>query len=133
LVHEAFLQLAEHSGWNDRAHFLGVAAGVMREVLVDHARKRATAKRGGGRRRVELSSGLFEPVRRFDVLDLHEAMEALKALNGRQAQIVELRFFAGMTIQEAALFLDLSDSTVEADWRFARAWLSARLRDGFSA
>jgi RNA polymerase sigma factor (TIGR02999 family) len=133
LLHEAFLQLADRSEWKDEAHFLGVAAGVMREILVDHARKRATLKRGGGRRRLQLTSQLFEPANSIDVLAINDALQALRAMNHRQAQVVELRFFGGMTIRQTAVALDISESTVEDDWRFARAWLSTRLSNGGAA
>lgn len=99
----------------------------MREILVDHARKRATIKRGGGQKRVEIRSDLLDQAVSLDVLCLIEAIEALEVMNRRQAQVVELRFFGGMTIEETAQFLGNSDSTVEADWRFARAWLSVQL------
>ncbi len=130
LVQDAYVELADRANWNSRAHFLGVAANAMRELLVDHARRRAALKRGGGYKRVTLTSGLFSAEGPIEALAVHEALEILKTLNARQVQVVELRFFGGMTISEAASFLGVSEATVEADWRFARAWLSARLKEG---
>ena len=132
LVHEAYVHLADRAGWKNKAHLLGVAARAMREILVDHARRRMAAKRGGGRRRLTMSSQILEMKVPVDVLTVHELLERLAALNQRQAKVVELRFFGGMTIREVAQSLDVSESTVEEDWRFARAWLSARLSEGTS-
>jgi RNA polymerase sigma factor (TIGR02999 family) len=130
LVHEAFVRLSERTGvqWRDRAHFLAVAAVAMRGILADHARKRRALKRGGNRRRVALSrvetpAGTDE----VDMLALDEALGRLAELSARQAAIVEYRFFSGMTVEEVGRVLGVSRSTVEDDWRMARAWLSAQL------
>ncbi len=130
LVHEAFVRLTERTGvqWRDRAHFLAVAAVAMRGILADHARKRRALKRGGDRGRVALSrvetpAGTDE----VDILALDEALGRLAELSQRQAAIVEYRFFSGMTVEEVARVLGVSRSTVEEDWRMARAWLSAQL------
>jgi len=129
LVHEAFLRLtagSEHD-WKDRAHFSAVCAMAMRSILADHARRRFAAKRGGGRQRVTLSAASDDSRDGIDVLDLDEALSKLSALNERQGKIVELRLFGGMTMDEIAHHLDISKTTVEGDWRMARAWLSAHL------
>ena len=134
LVHEAFLRL--HAGrpvrYESRTHFFAVAARAMRNVLVDHARRRAAAKRGGDAERVTLDDGLelggpagAQPI---DLLALEEAMERLEQLDARQARVVELRFFGGLTIDEAARVLGVSTDTVEDDWAMARAWLARTLR-----
>jgi RNA polymerase sigma-70 factor (ECF subfamily) len=130
LVHEAFVKLAERTGvhWEDRTHFLAVAAVAMRGILADYARKRRAQKRGGDRRRVTLADvetpgGCGE----VDVLALDDALERLAELNHRQAAIVEYRFFSGLTVEEIARTLGVSVWTVEEDWRMARAWLSVQL------
>jgi RNA polymerase sigma factor (TIGR02999 family) len=134
LVHEAFVQLVGRDiDWQSRAHFLAVSAVAMRDILVDHARRRQAAKRGGGRRRVTLCDPVDAAGAPCDALDIDEAMRALAELNPRQARVAELRFFGGMTVIEAAHVLGISKSTVEEEWRFARAWLSARLCDEDSA
>lgn len=129
LVHEAYIRFADRNDWQGRTHLMATAAVAMRGILVDMARQRAAAKRGGKRRRVKLSSRLMEPVTPIDVLGIDEALTALKRRNERQSLVVELRFFGGMTIQEAAEVLQVSEATIESDWRFARAWLSARLSE----
>lgn len=130
LVHEAFLKLASGSrkDWRSETHFQAVAASAMRQILVDHARQRATRKRGGDRVRVTLAPDVGsagEPD--LDVLALDEAMRELAALDDRKSRVVELRFFGGMTCSEAAETLGISPKTVEADWSFARAWLHSRI------
>jgi len=131
LVHEAYLRLVDVDslGRQDRAHFLALAARVMRQVLIDHARKKRAEKRGGDWVRMAL---VEEPsVARddeVDVLAVEETLKALEALDARKAKVVELRFFGGMTIEEAAVVLGVSPKTVEADWYMARAWLRAELR-----
>jgi RNA polymerase sigma factor (TIGR02999 family) len=132
IVHEAFIKLADRGDWKNRTHLLGVAAVAMRGILVDHARRRSAKKRGGGQRRLRLSSQCLRDEHPTDALAIHELLDILAGLHARQAKIVELRFFGGMSIQDVAAFLDVSESTVEADWRFARAWLSARLQEGAS-
>jgi len=130
LVHEAYLRMVGSEGapWESRAHFFAVASLAMRQILVSHARERAAAKRGGGRERVTLHEGLTpsqEP--EVDLLALSQALERLEALEERQARIVTLRFFAGMSVPEVALALGVSTATVEREWRFAKAWLWAEL------
>jgi len=132
LVHESFLRLVGQQDieWQSRGHFVGVAATMMRRILTDYARSRKSQKRGGGwkklaemdERRLSLSSD-------DDVLSIHEALEKLEQVDPRQAKIVELRFFGGMTNQEAADALGVSLRTVEADWSFAKAWLRRELSE----
>jgi RNA polymerase sigma factor (TIGR02999 family) len=132
LVHEAYLKLAEGPErlWRDRTHFLATAATAMRHILVDHARARDAEKRGGGWRRITLDDRLgAQPGADIDLLCLDEALEKLAALDGRKARVIELRFFAGLSIEETAEALEVSHMTVSNDWRFARAWI-ARAIDG---
>jgi RNA polymerase sigma factor (TIGR02999 family) len=131
LVHEAWLKLGSASELtvHDRAHFMAVAATAMRQILVDHARARSAAKRGGGARRVPLEA-LDTPDRATapeEVLAMDECLQRLEALEPRQARVVEMRVFAGMTVPEAADALGVSTRTVELDWRMARAWLGREL------
>ena len=126
LVHEAYMRLVnqEHVNWKNRAHFLGVAAEMMRRILVNHARDRAAAKRGGGAKRVSLSmagSGGEQPD--IDVIALDQALTELAVLDSRKSRIVELKFFGGLTTEEIAEVMDVSHGTVEHDWKMARAWL----------
>ncbi len=134
LVHEAFARLLGQEGlqFKDRAHFLAVCAVAMRRILADHARRKRAAKRGGGNRERVTLDNVETPAGqdRIDVLALDLALTKLAALSERQARIIEYRFFAGMTIPEAAEALGLSTTTVEDDWRMARAWLAARLAEG---
>jgi RNA polymerase sigma factor (TIGR02999 family) len=128
IVHEAFVKLSgANPSWRDREHFCAVAATAMRQILVDRARRQKAAKRGGGWERVTLSVALEGVPGRLDLEALDDALEALTALDARQARIVELRFFGGLTVPEAAQHLQVSTSTVEKEWRRARAWLGARL------
>lgn len=126
LVHEAYLRLAgqEEADFRSRLQFFAAAAEVMRRILVDHARARLAQKRGGGAARTELDEALvyFES-RSTDVLALDEAIARLSAIDAMQARIVELRFFGGLSVAEAAEVLSASPSTVERGWRLARAWL----------
>ena len=126
LVHEAYLRLVDQrqADWRNRAQFLGLAAGMMRRILVNHARDRAAAKRGGDPERVTLSlveapSGGPD----VDLIALEDALDRLAALDPRKAQVVELKFFGGLTVREIAEVLQISDATVEREWTFARAWL----------
>ena len=131
LVHEAYLKLAPSAagGWQGRAHFFGVAARAMRQLLVDAARRRARAKRGGGEWAVTFDEAAHAaPTRGDELLALDEALDRLAALDARQARVVELRFFAGLTSQETAGVLGVSVPTVERDWRAARAWLRLAMR-----
>ncbi len=130
LVHEAYLKLIDQSrvDWRDRAHFLSVAAEAIRRILVDHARGKARLKRGGGRQRLTLDDEIVASFdRTVDLLALDEALERLAERNARQAKIVELRFFGGLTIDEVADMLDMGTASVERDWRYARAVLFAEL------
>ena len=130
LVHEAFLRLVGTSdpGWNGRGHFFAAAARAMRRILVEQARRRARLRHGGGRERLRLSqidAGASETD--ADVLALDEALRDLEAHDPRKGEIVGLRFFAGLTMEETAKALDLSLSTVEREWRFIRSWLKVEL------
>jgi RNA polymerase sigma factor (TIGR02999 family) len=131
VVHEAYLRLlsAEPQKWNDRAHFFRVAAAVMRHVLVDHARRLDRDKRGNGRSVLPLDEtvAVFEE-RALDLVALDEALEKLAAIDRRKARVVELRFFAGLSVEDAAETLDVSPRTVKSDWNFARLWLLREVR-----
>lgn len=130
LVHEAYMKLrpSRGAGWEERAHFFAVAARAMRQVLVDAARRRAAEKRGGEVLVVTLGDDVARATRPDDLLALDEALNRLGALDGRQLQVVECRFFAGLTAAETAAQLGVSVTTVERDWRGARAWLARELR-----
>lgn len=125
LVHEAYLRLIDQQrvDWSNRAQFVGLAAVMMRRILVNHARDRATAKRGGGVEHVPLTLAGGVGVPAVDLLAIHDALERLAALDERKAQIVELKFFGGLTAAEIAAVLRVSTATVEREWSFARAWL----------
>ncbi len=130
LVHEAYLRLAgqERAHWQSRAQFFAVAAQVMRRVLVDHARRQKARKRPGGGQRVTLAEDLVVDMPRdVDVVALDQALQELHSVDPRRARLVELRFFAGLTVEEAATALAVSARTVEREWRLARAWLFRRL------
>jgi RNA polymerase sigma-70 factor, ECF subfamily len=130
LVNEAFLRLtdARRVRWQDRAHFLGVSARLMRRVLVDHARARGYRKRGGGAHRVALDDGLaVSPALTLDVVALDRALEALAAVDARKSRVIELRFFGGLSVEEAAEVLHVSVDTVKRDWRLAKLWLLREL------
>jgi len=126
LVHEAYLRLVDQRrvDWRNRAQFLGLAASMMRRILVNHARDRAARKRGGGAQQVSLSL-LESPSGRpdIDLIALEEALGRLAALDERKSRVVELKFFGGLTAEEIAEVLQVSDATVEREWAFARAWL----------
>jgi len=131
LVHEAYLKLlGQHSvDWQNRAHFFAIAAQVMRRVLIDHARSHVRDKRGGGREAVPLDEALvFSPERSMDFLALDSALERLAEVDSRQARIVELRFFGGLTVEETAEVLSISPKTVKRDWSVAKAWLHGELK-----
>jgi RNA polymerase sigma-70 factor, ECF subfamily len=126
LVNEAFLRLVDQRNvqWQNRAHFFGIAAQMMRRILVDYARSRSYAKRGGGARRLTLDEGLIvSDERSAEVVAVHEALEGLAKFDARKSQIVELRFFGGLSIDETAEVLGVSPGTVMADWTVAKAWL----------
>ncbi len=134
LVHEAYLRLVDQAQTEpqDHAHFCAVAAQAMRRILVDHARHRKREKRGGGRERVPLDSALMviEDAVRADVEALDTALVRLASINPRAARVVELHFFAGLTLNESAAALGLSASTVGRDWYYARSWLYCELANG---
>jgi len=125
LINEAYLRLArDNIDWQSRQHFVGVAAHVMRRVLVDHARAHNAEMRGGELQRVELDEGLAVSRDRSDeVLALHDALNRLEELNPRQARVVELRYFAGLSVEEVAAITDMSARSVKRDWAIARLWL----------
>jgi RNA polymerase sigma factor (TIGR02999 family) len=131
LVNEAYLRLAgqQDPRFENRAHFLAVAARAMRQILVDHARTALRQKRGAGAQKVELDESAWvssEPTR--ELVDLDEALEKLAALEARKAQVVELKYFGGLKHEEIAEVLQVSEVTVRRDWTFSRAWLYAELR-----
>ncbi len=131
LVNEAYLRLIDAKGvsWHDRTHFLAVAARVMRHILVDHARSRQYQKRGGHALRVSFDEGLVvtsEPDQDFVALD--DALTALAAIDSRKSQVVEMRFFGGLTLDETAEALNISRDTVKRDWKMAKLWLLRELR-----
>jgi RNA polymerase sigma factor (TIGR02999 family) len=130
LVHEAYLRMVdqESAGWNDRAHFLAIAATAMRRILVDYARRQKRLKRGGARRSVTLDDAMLVANQRADtLLALDEALSGLGTLNERLSRVVECRFFAGLTVEETAAALQVTTRTVERDWQKARAWLYIQL------
>jgi RNA polymerase sigma factor (TIGR02999 family) len=135
LVHEAWMSLeagspgaAEH--WENRRHFFGAAAEAMRRILVDHARKRQTSKRGGGIANVELDEAVIEvKVPPDELLALHEVLAELEHEDPQVAELVKLRYFIGLSMQEAADALGLKKRTAEGVWEYGRAWLSRRLRE----
>lgn len=133
LVHEAYLRLVDQDRvvWRSRAHFFGVAAQLMRRILVDHARGRHAAKRGGGLQRLALDDGdaptAAADTEGIDVIALHEALERLATFDPVQARLVELRYFGGLNIDETADALDVSPATVKREWAIARAWLRREL------
>lgn len=130
LVHEAFFRLAgqERVAWQNRVHFFAIAAQAMRRILVDHARHVAVARKNEPESGLPVElAGVLTVGDAEELLDLHLAIERLEELSQRQARIVELRFFAGLTVAETAEALDLSVPTVVRDWRFARAWLRREL------
>ncbi len=132
LVNEAYLRLVrdEPSTWENRAHFFGAAAQAMRRILVDYARKRQADRRGGGAPKVPLHEELQGDVPRFDLLAVDEALDRLAELRPRAARVVGYRFYLGLSAKESADLLGVSTRTVEADWKFASAWLRREIEDG---
>jgi len=130
LIHEAYIRLVGNdTDWQNHEHFIGVAANVMRRVLVDHARAHNAGMRGGDFRRVELEEGIaISNDRSNEVLAVDEALEEFKKENPRQAQIVELRYFAGLSIEQIAALLEISPRSVQRDWSSAKEWLFERLK-----
>ena len=133
LVHEAYLRLVDQTGitWQNRAHFFSVAAQVMRHILVDHARGRLSAKRGGGESRLALDEAVsFFAEREVSLVALDDALTALARLDLQQSRIVELRFFGGLTIEEIAEVLQVSPATVSREWSLAKMWLHREISQG---
>ena len=133
LVHEAYVRLTDHADpqqWNSDGHFFRAAAEAMRRILVENARAKQTAKRGGGRKRVAIALDELDGPRGDDeLLVLDEALDQLAKHDERAAQLVKLRFFAGLTMGQAAEALDISLRTAERDWAYARAWLHQKVRE----
>ena len=134
LVHEAYLRLVEHGEitWQNQAQFIGVAARVMRRVLVDYARARQSGKRGGLEQKVSLEIGplIFTPEQTEELLALDHALTKLAELSPRQCRIIELRFFGGLTVEETAELIGIAPKTVKRDWTVARAWLHREIGKG---
>ena len=130
LVNEAYLRLVEtqHVNWQNRAHFLAMAARLMRRILVDLARARQSRKRGGDAIQVSLTDALCVPDRAGDLLALDEALSELAKFDERRSRVVELRFFGGLSVEETAAVLRISSDTVMRDWKLARTWLQRELR-----
>ncbi len=131
LVHEAYIQLVDwkNVSWQNRAHFFAAAAQMMRKILVDYAREKNALKRGGGLRTIALDQAVSFPNRsEVDLLSIDDALNELATFDPQQARIVELRFFGGLTIEETAHALAVSDSTVKRDWQIAKAWLFNRMK-----
>jgi len=132
LVNELYLRIADQHTiqWNDRAHFFGIAAKLLRQILVDHARSRYASKRGGQFLRITLDDNVLVPkAREIDLVRLDDALIKLAKLDPRQCEIVEKRFFGGLSIQETAEILGISAMTVNRDWAVARAWLYREMSD----
>jgi len=135
LVHEAFIRLidVDRVKWQNRAHFIAIAAQMIRRILVDHARTRKAEKRGAGAFLLELDEGIAEGLAApgggpVDLVDLNTALEKLTVLDEQQAKIVELRFFGGLSVEETAEVLNISTPTVKRDWKMARAWLFQQMQ-----
>ena len=131
LVNEAYVRLVDGTlvEWHDRAHFLAVAARIMRRILVDHARARGARKRGGGDARVTFDEGLVvTDDARENFVALDDALEALAKFDERKSRVIELRFFGGLSVEETAAVLKVSVDTVMRDWRLAKAWLQVEMR-----
>ena len=130
LVNEAYLRLADQTNprWQNRAHFFAVAARAMRRILVSYARSQRSQKRGGGALKVDLDeAALVSPEESKEIVDLHEALEQLSALDSRKAQVVELKYFGGLNYDEIAEVLKISRITARRDWEFAKVWLYTEL------
>jgi RNA polymerase sigma-70 factor, ECF subfamily len=131
LVHEAYLKLVRHPPieWQNRAHFLAIAAHLMRQILVDYARGHGREKRGAGQQVVPLEDGVvFSPEKSSELLKVEESLQRLTKLDPRQGKIVELRFFGGLTVEETAQVLGISTKTVKREWSMAKAWLHGDLK-----
>ena len=132
LVNEVFLRLIDQTKvrWQNRAHFYGIAAQMMRRILVDYARSGGYAKRGGGAQQISFDEALIvSDERSAEIVGVHEALERLSAIDPRKGQIVELRFFTGLSIDETARILDVSPGTVMRDWTLAKAWLHREISE----
>jgi RNA polymerase sigma factor (TIGR02999 family) len=130
LVHEAYLKLvdAHVAQWQDRAHFFAISARLMRRILVDASRSRAAAKRGGGAVRVEINESIDGvPLEHDQMIRLDDALKELSRFDPRKAKVVELRFFGGLSVEETAEVLKISEQTVMRDWKLARSWLAREL------
>jgi RNA polymerase sigma factor (TIGR02999 family) len=130
LVHEAFLRLVDQTQvtWQNRAHFFGIAAQMMRRILVNHAEAHKAEKRGGHARKLALADAVsFADEREVDLVALDDALKTLEKIDPQKCRIVELRFFGGLTIEETAEAMGVSDATVERNWRLAKAWLRREL------
>lgn len=130
LVHEAYLRLVDqrHVDWKNRNHFFGVAAQLMRRVLLMHAREHRAVKRGGGVQKISLEGvAVFSPSQGEELVFLDELLTRLAALDPQQARIVEFRFFAGLSVEEAAELMNISSATVKRDWAMAKAWLAREM------
>ena len=130
LVHEAYLRLVDraNSNWNDRVHFFNLAATVMRQILVDHARAKVAAKRGGGRSRVDFKDTLnYSDEKAADLVALDAALQGLAAFDERKARTIELRYFGGLSVEETAETLGVSTATIGRETRYAEAWLRREL------
>jgi len=132
LIHEAYLRLVDQKNpqWQSRAQFFGIAAQLMRRILVDHARARHRAKRGGGNIRISLDEAILGArSNEVELIDVDDALNRLAEIDIQQSKIVELRFFSGLNVEETAQVLGISPRTVKRNWRFAKAWLRRELRD----
>jgi RNA polymerase sigma factor (TIGR02999 family) len=132
LVNEAYLRLADQTNprWQNRAHFFAVAARAMRQILVSYARSQQSQKRGGGALKIDLNeAALVSPEESKEIVDLHEALEQLSALDSRKAQVVELKYFGGLNYDEIAEVLKISRITARRDWEFAKVWLYTELHN----
>jgi RNA polymerase sigma factor (TIGR02999 family) len=132
LIHEAYLRLIDQRSvqWQNRAHFFAISAQLMRRILVDHARSREAAKRGGSDIKLPLEDGMIaSEVREVDLVALDEALERLAAIDPQQGHVVELRFFSGLSVEETAEVLGVSQRTVKRDWNVAKAWLRREISE----
>jgi RNA polymerase sigma factor (TIGR02999 family) len=128
LINEAYLRLVDQSvPWQSREHFFGIAARLMRQILVDYARARQRLKRGGDRQQISLAAAEFGQGQPADLLALNDALETLAEVDPQRSRIVELRFFGGLTIEETAQVMGISTPSVERGWRAARAWLQTEM------
>jgi RNA polymerase sigma factor (TIGR02999 family) len=126
LIHEAYLRLVDQTQvrWQHQAHFFGIAARIMRQILIEHARSHTRAKRGGGAGTIALDeAAIVSQARATELLALDDALERLAAIDPRKSRVVELRFFGGLSVEEAAIVLNVAPNTVLRDWRLAKAWL----------